>query len=316
MATSGTVTFSVTEEDIIRDALESIGALDPQNALQSAEVVTARRKLNMIVKQWTAQLDFAPGLKMWTRRRATMFLQQDQVAYSLGPSGDHATESYVQTTLSTDEATSSVSLGLAAFAGMSASDNIGIVLNDGSIHWTTISGTPGATTTITTGLASAASAGNAVFVYTTKMRRPFALDTCVRRDEDENDAPVDTLMTLQEYELLPAKTTRGSPSRLYFEAQRTNAKVFLDCAPEDCNHVLRFVYLSYVEDFSATTDDADFPAEWARPLAAQLGIDLCSLYQRPVTQTMRDLLNEALAMARKAYPENAVLEYQNCPDEY
>lgn len=317
MATSGTVTYSVTEADIIKDALIEIGYLDPDETPTANDIVTARRKLNLIVKQWTSQLDFAPGLKMWTRRRAYLFLQDGQVSYSLGPSGDHATETYVTTTLSTAEATSSTSLGLTSFTGMSASDNIGIVLDDGSIHWTTISGTPGSTTTIATGLASGASAGNRVFTYTTKMRRPFELVTAVRRDTDGNDSPVDVNMGLQEYEAIYSKTSEGSPSRLYFEAQRTNAKVYLDCAPEDTTEVIRMVYLSYIEDFSAQTNDAEFPSEWYRALCLQLANDCSRSFGRgDVKPGLKIDLQEALAMARKAYPESTVLEYQSIPDEY
>lgn len=317
MSTSGTVTFSVTEADVIKDALIEIGYLDSAETPDASDIVRARFKLNLIVKQWTSQLDFAPGLKMWTRRRAYLFLQDGQVSYSLGPSGDHATETYVQTTLSTDEATSSTAIGLTAFSGMSASDNIGIVLNDGTIHWTTISGSPGSTTTIATGLASAASAGNVVFTYTTKMRRPFEIVTAVRRDIEGNDSPVDPNLSLQEYESIYSKTSEGSPCRLYFEAQRTNAKVYLDCAPEDTTEVVRMVYLSYIEDFSSQADDAEFPAEWSRPLCLQLANDCSRPFGRGDPKpSLKTDLQEALAMARKAYPETVVLDYQSCPDEY
>ena len=123
-------------------------------------------------------------------------------------------------------------------------------------------------------------------------------------------------MSLHEYEAIPTKSSEGSPARLYFEAQRTNAKVYLDCVPEDCTQVLRLSHLSYIEDFSALTDDADFPAEWARALSAQLAMDLCLPFGRPVPQALPGILAESLAMARKAYPETSVLEYQTDPDEY
>lgn len=316
MSTSGTVTYSVTEADIIKDALIEIGHLDPDETPTANDIVTARRKLNMIVKQWTSQLDFAPGLKMWTRRTAYLFLQAAQTKYSLGPSGDHATETYVSTTLSTAEATSSTSIGITSATGMSASDNIGIVLDDGSIHWTTISGAPGATTTIATGLASAASAGNRVFAYTTKMRRPFELLSGVLRDTDGNDSPIDVNLSLPEYEAIYSKGSEGSPSRLYFEAQRTNAVAYIDCAPEDVTKVIRLPYLSYIEDFSAQANDADFPIEWARPLCLQLANDCSRPFGREPKASLKLDLQEALTMARKAYPEKAVLEYQSEPDEY
>lgn len=316
MSTSGTVTYSVTEADIIKDALIEIGHLDPDETPSANDIVTARRKLNLIVKQWTSQLDFAPGLKMWTRRTGYLFLQADQTKYSLGPSGDHATETYVSTTLSTAEATSSTSIGITSATGMSASDNIGIVLDDGSIHWTTISGAPGSTTTIATGLASAASAGNRVFAYTTKMRRPFELLSGVLRDTDGNDSPIDVNLSLPEYEAIYSKGSEGSPSRLYFEAQRTNAVAYIDCAPEDVTKVIRLPYLSYIEDFSAQANDADFPIEWARPLCLQLANDCSRPFGREPKASLKLDLQEALTMARKAYPEKAVLEYQSEPDEY
>jgi hypothetical protein len=317
MATSGTVTFSVNELDIITDALETIGFKDPDEALDADDIVAARRKLNMIVKQWSSQLDFAPGLKMWTRRRAYLFLQDGQVSYSLGPSGDHATETYVSTTLSANAASSAGTVTVTSATGISSGDYIGVLMDSGSIHWTTVNGAPsGGTVTLTTAMAGAASSGARVFAYTTKMRRPFELESGARRDVDGNDTPIDVNMSLAEYEVIPSKTSEGSPSRLYFEAQRTNAKAYIDCAPEDCSEVIRLVYLSYIEDFTSTTDDADFPAEWARALSVQLAKDCCLPYGRPVPPALDQLLAEALAMARKAYPETSEYEYQNCPDSY
>lgn len=317
MSTSGTVTYSVTESDIVSDALESIGYKDPSESISADDLATARRKLNMIVKQWTSQLDFAPGLKMWTRHRAYLFLQDSQVVYSLGSSGDHATESYVTTTLSANASSSATSITVASATGISASDNIGIVLNTGAIFWTTVNGSPsGATINLASGLTSAAASGSRVFAYTTKMRRPFEIVTAVRRDTSGNDTPMDPDMTLAEYEQIYSKTSEGPPARLYFEAQRTNAKVYLDCAPDDVTQVVRMVYLSYIEDFSATTNDAEFPAEWYRALCLQLAMDCCLPFSRPIPQPLPGLLAEALAMARKAYPETIVLEYQYAPDEY
>lgn len=317
MSTSGTVTYSVNEADIIRDALIEIGHLDPTETASADDVQTARRKLNMIVKQWTSQLDFAPGLKMWTRRTAYLFLQSGQVKYSLGPSGDHAAEEYAGTTLSAGASAGAGSITVASATGIATTYNIGVQLDSGSIQWTTVNGAPvGTTVTLAATLTGAASAGNSVFCYQTKVRRPFELLSGVRRDAAGNDTPVDVNMSLQEYESIYSKTSEGSPARLYFEAQRTNAVVYLDCAPEDASEVLRLPYLSYIEDFSSQTNDADFPAEWSKPLALQLANDCCRPFGREPKPSLRLDLQEALAMARKAYPETAVLEYQSAPDEY
>lgn len=317
MATSGTVTFSVNELDIITDALTEIEAIGVGEALDPADIVLARRKLNLIVKQWVSQIDFAPGLKMWTRRTGYLFLQDGQVQYSLGPSGDHATDSYVRTTLTANAALGAGTITVASATGIANTYNIGVVLNSGAIQWTTVNGAPaGTTVTLTATLTGAASSGNTVFCYQTKMRRPFELLSGVLRDTDGNDTPVDVNMGLAEYESIYSKTSEGSPARLYFEAQRTNAVAYIDCAPDDVTKVIRLPYLSYIEDFTSAVDDADFPAEWARALCLQLANDLCRPFGVTVPQSLRADLNEALAMARKAYPEVIVADYQNCPDEY
>jgi hypothetical protein len=317
VSTSGTVTYSVNEADIIKDALIEIGYLDAEETPTANDIVIARRKLNLLIKQWTSQIDFAPGLKMWTRRTGYLFLQDGQVQYSLGPSGDNATETYTRTTLSASAANGAGTVTVASVTGIATTYYIGVVLDSGSIHWTTVNGAPaGSVVTLTAVLTGAASSGNTVFCYQTKMRRPFELLSGSRRDTDGLDAPVDVQMNLAEYEAIYDKTSEGSPYRLYFEAQRTNAVVYLNCAPEDVTEVIRLPYLSYIEDFAAETDDADFPAEWARPLVLQLANDCCRPFGRAVSADLKQDLMEALAMARKAYPQVVVLSYESDPDSY
>jgi hypothetical protein len=317
MATSGTVTFSVTEIDIITDALMEIGCLDETGTPTASDIVIARRKLNLIVKQWTSQLDFAPGLKMWTRRTGYLFLQDGQVQYALGPSGDHATDSYVRTTLTAAAAQGAGTITVASVTGIATTYFIGVQLDSGSIQWTTVNGAPaGSVVTLTATLTGAAASGNTVFCYQTKMRRPFELISGSLRDTDGNDTPVDVNLSLAEYEAIGSKTSEGSPAGLYFEAQRTNAAAYLNCAPDDVTNVLRIPYLSYIEDFTAQSNDADFPVEWSRPLCLQLANDLARPFGVEVSQGLKQDLAEALAMARKAYPERVVAEYQNDPDAY
>jgi hypothetical protein len=317
VSTSGTVTYSVNEADIIKDALIEIGYLDATETPTANDITTARRKLNLIVKQWVSQIDFAPGLKMWTRRTGYLFLQKDQVQYALGPTGDHATEAYADTTLSASASFGASTISVTSATGFATTYNVGVQLDDGSIQWTTVNGAPaGTTVTLAAVLTGAASSGNAVFCYQTKIRRPFDLLSGAIRDAAGNDTPVDVNMGRAEYEVIPSKASTGTPYALYFEAQRTNAQAYLNCAPEDCSSVLRLPYLSYIEDFTAQTDDADFPAEWARPLALQLANDCCRPFGRSVPADLRADLNEALTMARKAYPETIVASYESDPDSY
>ena len=61
MPTSGTYSFTVTRDDIVREAMLNIGKLGEAETPTAQEVTDCARKLNMLVKQWMARQDFAPG---------------------------------------------------------------------------------------------------------------------------------------------------------------------------------------------------------------------------------------------------------------
>ena len=82
MATSGTYSFGVTKYDIIRQAMLNIGKLDPVEAPTAEEMDDCSRLLNMMCKQWMGKTDFAPGLKVWTRKRGHLLLSNTTGAYT------------------------------------------------------------------------------------------------------------------------------------------------------------------------------------------------------------------------------------------
>lgn len=310
MATSGSYDYSVTASTIITEMLEQLTVLGNGETVDANDETSCLRTLNMMVKQWSGNFDFAPGLKAFQRKRGFIFLQKDQGSYTLGPSGNNATLSYIQTTLSTDEAASSTSLGLTAFAGMSASDYIGIVLNDGSIHWTTISGAPGSTTTITTGLASAASAGNVVFTYTTKLIRPLYFDNIQLRDIDGVDSALETIST-DEYARIPVKSADADPSYYYYENTLTNGTLYLDSQPSDVTNVLYATFFVPAEDYDAVANDIAFPQEWYMALALGLGKLCATKFNASLwTELHESNFQNALAIARTSYAETTDVYFQ------
>lgn len=264
MATSGSTNFAMSRDDIITDALEDLGVIDPTETPNPNDINSCARKLNMMVKAWMAQ-----GIHLWAMEEATLFLGVGTQTYSLGSTGTHCTNTYVHTTLSSDEAAGSTSIGITSATGMSASDNIGIVLDDGTIHWTTISGAPSTTTTIASGLASAASEGNVVFAYTTKINRPQRITSAYRRDIDNKDAPI-RMISRQEYSDLSSKLSEGKTIQAFYDPQLTNGVLYAWPTPDLATDVIRFWYERILEDFDASTDNPDFPIEWADALVAGL----------------------------------------------
>lgn len=310
MATSGSYDYSVTASTVITEMLEQLGVLSNGETLSASDEASCLRTLNMMVKQWSANFDFAPGLKAFSRKVGYVFLQKSQGSYTLGGSGNNASLSYIQTTLSTDEALGSTSLSLTSFAGMTAGDYIGIVLNDGSIHWTTISGTPAAPTTITTGLASAASAGNVVFTYTTKLIRPLIIENCALRDIYLTDTPLDT-MTPDYYERIAVKGTDGTPSRFRYDNTLTNGTIYLDVEPSDVTNVLRVMFLAPAEDYDAASNDIAYPQEWLLALALGLGKLCAPKFNASMWTALHESsFGEALAIARGSYAETTEIYFQ------
>lgn len=318
MATSGTVTYSPTELELYNDALGNLGVLGGGQTALASDIELCRRKLNLLVKQWVSQADFAPGLKLWSRRRGYIFLQDGQTEYDIGPGGDPSSDGeYVTTTLTANSATSDTTLTVASITGIATTNPVGVQLDDGSIHWTTVNGAPsGQTVTITSGVASAAASGNRVFVYATLMRKPFEIVSAVLRDAGGNDVPMDPALSVEEYEAIPVKSSVADPYRMYFEPRRSQSKVFLDCAPADTTKVIRVVYLSYIEDMTTNTGEVDFPQEWLRPLAAQLSIDLAPSYERQVSPALAQLAAESLAIAKNANPARSTAYFLSEPDAY
>ncbi len=308
MASSGVVTFSVNENDIITDALQEIGVLASGETATADDYVLARRKLNMIVKQWAGAIDFAPGLKMWARKRAYLFLQKNQVSYSIGPSGDNvAAGSYVTTTTTAASNSGGSSLTVSSISGIATTNYIGVELVTGALQWTTVNGAPsGSTVALTATLTANVAQGARVFVYTTKARRPMEILTANMRTTDAQDTPMDVSLTLDQYEAITNKTATGTPDQIYYEPQLTNGTIYLNRSPNDVTKVVSLVYLSPPEDFTATSDTADYSQEWYRALCVQLAIDLCGPFQKDVPPDMRVKRNEAVQIAQNANPQRSV----------
>lgn len=311
MATSGSVDFAITRDQIIQAAAAEIGVL-AEGETPSANLVTDfSLRLNSFTKSLMAR-----GAKLWAMKQATLFLEVGTGEYSLGSTGDHCTNTYVQTTLSADAALAAVSISLTSTTGMSASDNIGIVLDDGSIHWTTISGAPGAPTTIASGLASAATSGNVVFTYTTKINRPQRIDTesAYWSSSTGNDTPI-RLVDRSEYARMTNKTTQGKIVKAFYDPQLTNGTLRVWPTPDNSTDVLKFWYERILEDFDAASNNPDFAIEWAEALILGLATRMAPSYvQKDMSVNERNELknraDEALALAMMYDRENASTFFQ------
>ena len=228
MTTSGSVDFNATRNQIIRQAALDLGAISAGVTMGGEMLSDFDFRLNAMVKRWNAT-----DLHVWTVAEATLFPQSEQVKYALGPSSaDHATQSYVRTTISAAEASGQTVLSVTSITGISANDNIGIEVDDGTIHWSTVSGAPsGGTVTIAAALDDSAAKGKNVFAYTTKIGRPLKIVAARRYDPDTaRDVPI-TMAARLDYRALNDKTGTGIVNQVFYDPQLTTGYLYLWYAP-------------------------------------------------------------------------------------
>lgn len=285
MATSGSKDYTVNRTQLIESALKKLGAYDAGDTISDDELADADLALNVMIKGWSTL-----GINVPWRETLTLFLQPDTRSYRIGPTGDECTESFVETTLSAAAALGATNLTLTSTVGISAADRIGIKLDSGSIHWTTVVNP--ATTSITTGLASAAASGNKVYAYTAKCNRPVRVVYAHTRDSSGIDNDVE-LIGDTAYRMLSNKGSGGRPNQCYYQPTIDNGTLFV--WPANAGGVDKLVLITepVVDDFDAASDNLDFPIEWARAIIFGLADDLAPEYGIPVKE--RDRLERKAA---------------------
>ena len=301
MSTSGSVDYSQNRDQIITRALNVLDVVGVGFTASATQISHAANVLNMLIKSWQGQTDFARGLKVWARKRGYLFLQTGQHEYTLP--GDHWTNSYVTTTTTAAALSGASSIDIASATGMTTGDYLGVELSTGALQWTTISGAPSTTLTLAGSLTANVASGARVFAYTTRATRPLSLIAAVRRDVNGTDTPMEMLRTATTYEAITLKSATGTPGLVFYEPTLPAGWLSLDTEPTDVTDVLRLTYVRPLEDVDASTDDLDYPQEWFRPLSMGLAREIAPDYGVQWDQQKEMIYKEALAIAQQANPE-------------
>ncbi len=272
MATSGTVSYSVTKDEIITEALEQLGVVEAGESVTSADITSCTTTLNMLVKTWQTI-----GLDVFTIARHYVFLEENKHEYTLDETGDHFTTSYTDDSLGADAASGAATVTLDDASSASDGDNIGIYQDDATMHWTTINGVPaGNVVTLTAVTTAAAASGNLVRFYTNKAPRPMQAITASVRNSSDNERPI-FIISRTEWSELTAKTGGGTLTQIFYDPQvrATSPRVpnlFTWQEVSDPRDMLIIWMRRTIEDFTASTDNPDFPQQWYFPLAFNLAV--------------------------------------------
>jgi len=294
MSTSGTTSFARTRDQIVKGAMRLIGVLGAGTVQTAEEISDGAEALNMMVKSWEAD-----GLHLWTETEATLFCAKGQTSYTFP--GANATTSYTATTLTAAAVAGATNLTVASIAAISNGQYIGILLDDGTMHWTTVNGAPaGSTVTIIAGLASGAAIGQAVYAYTTQIAKPLRVHTLRLMNLSGNEVPFSgdsEPVSRRTYFNTPNKAATGTPLLGYYDDQRSSGTLYLWLTPDSASHRVRFTYERAIEDFNAITDNPDFPQEWLEALKYNLAVRIAPEYNldvRPAVSAMADRLYQQL----------------------
>jgi hypothetical protein len=308
MTSSNSYNFSVTRDNLITDALLYIGAIAESETPTSAAVSEAARLLNMIVK-----LRAADGMPLWALKRATI-LPETGVS-SMNTTG-HIVSSYVNTTISVDEASAQTVLSVTSSTGMTAGDQVGIEMDDGTMHWTTIVSVDSSTQiTVTTAIDDEAGSGNQVFSYTAstaRIARPLRVLDANMLNVDSDSSWEITTEERSDYFNLGNRTTEGTPNRIYYDATLGDATTdptssstwygtfYIYPRFDGGDHVIEFTYQRPFQDFDAAGDHPDFPQEFYLPIMLELAALSGAKYGLPLDE------RKALHQEAKMYREEAL----------
>lgn len=269
MATSGEHILSVNAQQIVKSALSKLGHQDAAQNIDGHDWEDSLLMLNMMIKMWEAD-----DLHVWKMEDIILFLEKDKHEYSLGPAGDHATLTKIQTAIKTAASENDTSIDVDATASFSASDNIGVKVDDGSMHWTTVSSiTDSDTLVLAAGLDDDAAVDNVVYGYTNKIERPLRLFSAERVEPTGWDVPLQ-VVSRDYYYSLGSKATSGYPSTLYYNPTLDNGTLYVFNPPTSAGDYLRLHMQYPIEIFENVGDTCDLPSQFFLAMVFNLAVIL------------------------------------------
>lgn len=274
MATSGSVSYNNTQTELISAALRKLGQLAEGETATAQQIQDASGDFNRMVKAWQAA-----GIHLWTYQELVLFPQLLKSKFLIGATGDRCTteDDFIETTISVAAVLGDATVTVADATGIVSGDQIGIIQDDLTIHWTTVNGAPAANViTLTDVTTAAASIGNSVYSYTNIAQRPTKITQARLQQTTSSEVEMDS-MSRSDYFRLANKTATGVPTQYYYNPSLVNGELYIWPQFGSVNYRMNMTVARVIEDFTSLNDNADFPQEWLQAfvfnLAKEIGLD-------------------------------------------
>jgi hypothetical protein len=271
--------YSPTVYSIMRRALRQCNAIESGDTPGAQEISDAFDALNAMVAGWQAT-----GLHVWTETEGVLFTQPGQIKYALG--GTNTTQSctdanWTQASLSAAAAQGATTISLVSATGISTGDNIGVMLSNNALFWTTVNGVPsGNNVPLVAALPSTAPLNAIVIDYpiVNKLTRPLRIPNARRFYLPSQIETELTIYARLDYRDQPNKYTGGTITTFFYDPQQTIGYQWLWPAPQDSLSACKFTFYAQLGDFATPSDTPNFPQEWLQALTWGLADELVPEY--------------------------------------
>lgn len=288
MALANTTNYTLTVQQIIKDAFIDLEMVGENDVLPADYYSRGLRKLNQMIMLWSMKPE---PIHLWLQTQGYIFLNKGQATYTVGQSPivtpgaadltwtTIASQDLIITKSTATANTSATTIVVNSITNISATQNIGILLDTGVVQWTTIVSINTGTLTITLhdALTSQASTGAKIYCYTNNMYRPKDISSIRLHRKDDSEIPINKLSS-NEYFNYVNKTTTGSPNVYYADMQLNYCNVFLYPVPDGTDPFIGVTYRRLINKFTGPTDTPDYPDEWSLPLSSNLAVFMASGY--------------------------------------
>lgn len=283
MATSGSINYSTSSQDIIIEALELLGVLGEGETPTADQYTSCLRTLNTMTKTWQAD-----RLNLFAVQKCYLFLKLGQQQYDLSATTqDDFTAQFGQQVTVGDVLSGSTTITVEFGSDISIGMQIGISIPGSDMWWTTVSNVAGDIVTIADALEDDVSEGSLVYYYLTKANRPMRiLEAYNHRGVGGTDIPIGMIGRVDYYSL-SKKDTSGQTVQLYYDPQVGESKLYVWPTNNSAQDYLILLCQRTLSDFDALTDEPDYPQEWYMPLAYNLAYYLAPKYGTPTTDYQR-----------------------------
>ena len=297
MAINGPPDYIITAQEIVTEALELCGVLGAGETVDSNDMSSALRTLNMMISAWNAEENF----RLSALRRMYLLIGDTTIQTNTHEFDFNRTiagpfiSSFNKTRVAADAVATDTTLYLESVDNIVVNDNILYKNANNVLESNTVQSIDAVnkTVTLSSGLAANVSQGAEVYFYpeSVKIYPPSGIHTIYITTYGDNSIPMIRL-NFSDYGNLPIKQIKGTPNSWLYLPQYTNYKLLIWPEAFSPSDYLTVWGQMAAEQVNSANEYVGYPPEYYEALSYNLALRLSRKFGSPVT-LRRELQYEA-----------------------